>query len=128
MPVMRIAASGPRSIEEVWADYTHPSAWPSWAPQIRSVHGVGDPITAGDRGVVHGPVVLRVPFRIESIDQVARRWTWRVGVGPLSVVLDHGVDAMEAGCCAWADVHAPGVAVLAYSPIARLALRRLVDP
>ena len=123
---MRIEATGPRSAEEVWALYTRPSTWPTWAPQIRGVRGVSDPISPGARGVVHGPLLLRVPFVIESIDDVARRWTWRVGIGPLSVVLDHGIDELSSGCSAWAEVHAPYVLVLPYSPLARLALRRLV--
>jgi len=122
---MRIEATGPRTAEEVWAFYTRPSTWPTWAPQISSVHGVDDPISPGARGVVHGPLLVRVPFVIESVDEAARRWTWRVGIGPLSVVLDHGVDQLESGCCAWAEVHAPYVMVLPYSPLARLALRRL---
>lgn len=123
---MRIEASGPRSADEVWSLYTRPSTWPMWAPQITSVRGVADPITPGARGVVHGPLLIRVPFVIESIDEAARRWTWRVGIGPLSVVLDHGVDQPQSGCSAWADVHAPSLLVLPYSPLARLALRRLV--
>lgn len=123
---MLIDATGPRAADEVWDLYTRPSAWPAWAPQISSVRGVGDPINRGDRGVVHGLVLLRVPFVIEEVDAAARRWRWRVGVGPLSVVLDHGVDELETGCCAWAEVHAPYVLVFPYSPLARLALRRLV--
>ena len=123
---MRIDATGPRSADEVWDLYTRPSAWPTWAPQISSVRGVHDPISPGARGVVHGPLLLRVPFVIEAVDEASRRWTWRVGIGPLSVVLDHGVEQLESGCRAWADVHAPYVIVLPYSPLARLALRRLV--
>ncbi len=123
---MRIEVTGPRTAEKVWELYTRPSAWPTWAPQISSVRGVADPIAPGDRGVVHGLAVVRVPFVIEAVDESARRWTWRVGLGPLSVVLDHGVDELESGCRAWADVHAPYVMVLPYSPLARLALRRLV--
>lgn len=120
-----IEATGPRSAEQVWRLYTHPSTWPTWAPQISSVHGVADPIGSGDRGVVHGPLLLRVPFVIEAVDDSAHRWTWRVGVGPLAVVLDHGVDQLPTGCRAWAEVHAPYPLVLPYSPFARLALRRL---
>ena len=89
---MRIEASGPRPVDDTWEQYTRTAAWPEWAPQIRSVRGVTGRIAAGDRGVVHGPFPLRVPFTIVSVDPAARRWTWRVGVGPLSVVLDHGVD------------------------------------
>ena len=61
-----------------------------------------------------------------AVDAAARRWTWRVGVGPLGVVLDHGVDPADGETTAWADVHAPRLLVRAYAPLARLALRRLV--
>lgn len=122
---MRIEATGPRTAEEVWRLYTRPSAWPTWAPQISAVRGVADPISPGDRGVVYALVVLRVPFTIVAVDEDARRWTWRVGLGRLSVVLDHGVDELGSGCRAWADVHGPYIMVLPYSPLARLALRRL---
>ena len=127
---MRIEATGPRPVDDAWEQYTRTAAWPEWAPQIRGVRGVTGRIAPGDRGVVHGPFPVRVPFTIVSVDPSARRWTWRVGVGPLAVVLDHGVDAARAGTTggstAWADVHAPRLLVRAYAPLARLALRRLV--
>lgn len=127
---MRIEASGPRPVDDTWEQYTRTDAWSEWAPQIRSVRGVSGHVRAGDRGVVHGPFPVRVPFTIVSVDAAAHRWTWRVGVGPLGVVLDHGVDADPAGTTggsvAWADVHAPRLLVRAYAPLARLALRRLV--
>ncbi|WP_200958021.1 SRPBCC family protein [Nocardioides sp. Soil805] len=127
---MRIEASGPRPVDDSWEQYTRPAAWAEWAPQIRSVRGVGGRIAAGDRGVVHGPFPVRVPFTIVSVDPDARRWRWRVGIRPVTVVLDHGVDPVEpggtGGTTAWADVHAPALLVRAYAPLARLALRRLV--
>ena len=131
---MRIQASGPRPVDDTWEQYTRAAAWPEWAPQIRSVRGVTGRIAAGDHGVVHGPFPFRVPFTIVSVHPASRRWTWRVGVGPLSVVLDHGVDSQvdgeapgtTGGSTAWADVHAPRLLVRAYAPLARLALRRLV--
>lgn len=123
---MRIEATGPRPVGDAWEQYTRTSAWPTWSPQIRDVRGVEGPIAPGARGVVHGPFPVRVPFRIVAVDAAARRWTWRVGVGPLGVVLDHGVDPAAEGSTAWADVHAPRVLVAAYAPLARLALRRLV--
>jgi hypothetical protein len=123
---MRIEATGPRPADDAWEQYTRTSAWPTWSPQIRAVRGVDGRIAPGDRGVVHGPFPVRVPFRIVAVDAEARRWTWRVGVGPLAVVLDHGVDPVGGGSSAWADVHAPALLVRAYAPLARLALRRLV--
>lgn len=123
---MRIEATGPRPADDTWEQYTRTSAWPEWAPQVRGVRGVTGHVTAGDRGVVHGPLLVRVPFTVVSVDPVARRWRWRVGVGPVGLLLDHGVDESAAGTTAWADVHAPALLVRVYAPLARLALRRLV--
>lgn len=127
---MRIEASGPRPVDDTWEQYTRPAAWPEWAPQIHSVRGASKVIAAGDRGVVHGPFPVRVPFTILSVDPGRHRWTWRVGIRPFAVVLDHGVDAdgpdPTEGATAWADVHAPRLLVRAYAPLARTALRRLV--
>ncbi|WP_457207561.1 SRPBCC family protein [Nocardioides sp. P5_C9_2] len=132
---MRIEASGPRPVDDTWEQYTRPAAWPEWAPQIHAVRGVSGSIEAGDRGVVHGPFALRIPFTIVSVDPGAHRWTWRVGIRPFTVVLDHGVDPVVddegpdpagGGATAWADVHAPRLLVRTYAPLARTALRRLV--
>lgn len=123
---MLIAAEGPAEMSGVWRDYTHPARWPDWAPQIRRVATDADVVAPGVTGTVHGPLLLRVPFRILAVDHAQHRWTWRVGVGPVAVVLDHGVDAVGTGCRAWARVHAPSLLVAPYSPLARIALRRLV--
>ena len=73
---MRIEASGPRPVDDTWEQYTRADAWSEWAPQIRSVRGVSGHVRAGDRGVVHGPFPVRVPFTIVSVDSAAHRWTW----------------------------------------------------
>jgi hypothetical protein len=122
---MRIQVEGSRPAAEAWALYTRPSRWSEWAPQIRGVRGHDGPVIAGARGVVLGPLLVRVPFVIEAVDPTALRWTWRVGVGPVGVRMDHGVDAEGSGCRVWADIHAPAPLVLPYLPVARLALRRL---
>ncbi|PUA82424.1 SRPBCC family protein [Nocardioides currus] len=125
--MLRIEATGSRPADDVWDLYTSPAAWPTWAPQIRSVRCDAEPIEPGARGVVHGPLLVRLPFTIESVDDRTRAWSWRVGVGPASVVLDHGVREDASGTCAWAVVHLPALLVLPYQPIARWALSRLVE-
>ena len=120
-----LSATGPTPREEVWARYSTPSLWPTWAPQIRSVTTSGS-FAPGTRGTVHGPWPTRIPFVIRSVDAVAREWSWRVGLGPLGVVMDHGVDQAGTGSQAWVRIHAPALLVAPYVPIARLALRRLV--
>lgn len=124
---MLIAAAGPAALPDVWRRYTRPALWPGWAPQIRSAVTDAEVVAPGATGTVHGPLLLRAPFRILEVDHERHRWTWRVGVGPLAVVLEHGVDPVApGGSRAWARVHAPALLAAPYSPLARLALRRLV--
>lgn len=123
---MRVSAEGPAAAAEVWSRYTSPAQWPTWAPQISRVDADHDPIRAGTRGVVHGPLLVRVPFVILDVDPAARRWSWRVGVGRLSLRMEHGVDESPSGSVAWVEIHAPRLLVLPYLPVARLALRRAV--
>ena len=124
---MLISAEGPAPTSDVWRRYSRPALWPGWAPQIRRVVTDAEVVAPEVTGTVHGPLLLRIPFRILAVDPERQRWTWRVGVGPLGVVLDHGVDPARAGGSrAWARVHAPTLLVAPYAPLARLALRRLV--
>ena len=83
--------------------------------------------TEWDPGTVHGPWRTRIAFEIRSVDAAARVWSWRVGVGPLGLVMDHGVEETGTGARAWVRLHAPAPLVAPYAPIARLALRRLVS-
>lgn len=126
--MLEISATGDRPLDDAWERYTHPALWSTWAPQIRSVTCADEVIAAGTRGVVHGPLVVRVPFTIESVDHEEHRWTWRVGVGPIGVRMDHGVDATADGVRAWARIHLPALVAMPYAPIAHLALRRLARP
>lgn len=121
-----LSASGPAFPDEVWDRYATPSRWPEWAPQIWSVSTSG-PLAPGLSGTVHGPWPTRIPFEIRAVDPAAREWSWRVGVGPLHVVMDHGVEESEAGARAWVRIHAPALLAAPYAPVARLALRRLVS-
>lgn len=124
---MKVSATGPADAAEVWRRYTSPAAWPGWAPQITRVDADHDPIRPATRGVVHGPLLVRVPFRILDVDATARRWSWRVGVGPLGLRMEHGVDESPTGSVAWVEIHAPTVLALPYRPLATLALRRVTE-
>jgi hypothetical protein len=124
--VLEVDAVGSVAPEEAWRRYSRASLWPTWAPQIRGVSGAGDPVRPGDRGWVRGPWPLRVPFTILDVVDDERRWSWRVGLGPAAVVMEHGVEALDVGSRAWVRIAVPAVLAAPYAPLARLALRRLV--
>lgn len=123
-----VDASGAAPAADVWRRYTHSSLWSSWAPQVSGVSGTGDPVVRGDRGWVHGPLLVRVPFTVIDVVPSELRWSWRVGLGPAAVVMEHGVEALDVGSRAWVRIDAPRLLVLPYVPFARFALRRLVRP
>lgn len=120
-----IEAIGPRSVDQVWWDYTCPERWPRWAPQIRRVSGFGDQVQPGAVGTVFGPAGLSVRGEILAVDTGARRWSWRVSRGPVRVVMEHGVAPHDTGARAWVRIHAPQVLVSTYEPVAQTALSRL---
>jgi hypothetical protein len=117
----------------VWAAFATPSAWPSWSPQIRAVRcpDPDQPVRPGLRGTVVGPAGVALPFEVTAVDTEGRRWTWRVQVAQVAVVVAHGVavDPREGRAggrtCVWARITAPLPVVLTYAPLARLALARL---
>ena len=63
---------------------------------------------------------------MEAVDDGALRWAWMPGVDPVRVRMRHGVDPGRRGSSAWVEIAAPQPLALAYAPIARMALRRLV--
>lgn len=131
---IQVGATGSASVPEVWHRYVTPQRWPQWSPQIQRVEGVepSRPVTAGTTGRVVGPMGVPIPFRVSAVDPAARRWAWRVRVGGLVLTLDHGVDALDVDPSglgrtrAWVRIAGPAPMVLAYAPLARVALSRLV--
>lgn len=121
--------SGAAAPDVAWERYAAPAAWPSWSPQIRSVEATGARIVPGMTGVVHGPVGILVSFEVLTVDEAQRRWSWRVHAGPVTLDLDHAVlDGAAGGCETRLDATGPALIVVAYLPVATLALRNLVRP
>lgn len=118
----RLAAHGSAPGEEIWDRYVRPQRWPEWSPQIVRVSYPFDTIRPDSQGVVHGPVGLRVNFTVDEVDAAARRWTWRVSLGPIRLQLEHLVSAGGTELI----VDGPAPIVLGYLPLAQLALLRLV--
>ena len=129
---LRLSASGSLPVDEVWERYTQPVWWPHWAPHIRSVDYPEAVIEPGTTGRVTGVGGLVAVFRIDAVDHVARTWSWSVRSGPLRLSLDHGVDAGPPGSTrrstAWLVTHALWPVAIAYAPVARYSLGRLVSP
>ncbi|GAA1775867.1 hypothetical protein GCM10009795_022380 [Nocardioides hankookensis] len=126
-----VEASGPAHPDTVWARFTSPSQWPSWAPQIRDVESADAELRVGGTGRVHGPGPLAVDYEVVEVDADQRAWSWEVAVGPARVRMRHCVlPTSGGGSRAILQVHGPAaVPAQAYRPLARAALRRLVaDP
>jgi hypothetical protein len=121
-----VAATGPAAPRTAWDRYADLDRWPTWSPQIRRVEAPVRSLQTGLAGRVVGPAGLRVGFAVLDVDAAAMRWTWRAGVGPVRIQLDHGLDEQDGGTRAWVVVHAPPALVAPYLPLAWYALHRLV--
>jgi hypothetical protein len=119
-------ASGPASADVVWLRYAEPSRWPGWAPQIRRVDTAAGRIAPGVTGTVRGPLGLAVRFTVTDVDEARREWAWDVRVGPIRMHLRHGVDADGSGSATRLTARGPAPVLMAYLPLARFALHRLV--
>ena len=119
MTTLTLHATGPVDPAEVWERYAVPGRWSEWSPQITGVEGPVERLAAG----------AAVPFRVEDVDEVARRWLWQVHVGPVRLRLLHWVQsAPDGGTTTGLRITGPLPIVLGYAPAALLALRRLVRP
>lgn len=128
---LTLTARGDATPDLVWERYARTDLWSSWSPQIRDVQYVAPRIAAGTDGHVVGPLGLRVHFVIETVDETARTWRWRVDVGPVRLQLLHTVAADTAQGAATITrlaMTGPAPVLLGYAPLARLALARLVRP
>ncbi|CAO5237982.1 SRPBCC family protein [Frankia sp. AgKG'84/4] len=150
-----LEAAGPARVAESWERYAQPARWPDWAPQVHRVRidanadaGIdadadadadidggargeggadGERIHPGMTGEVRSFLPPAARFVITSVDELSHTWSWRVSIGPVRLTLDHGVEpCLDAGTTTWLRLRGPLPIVLAYAPLARLALRRLV--
>ncbi|MEU6478029.1 SRPBCC family protein [Streptomyces sp. NPDC047017] len=128
MAGLTLHAVGPARPEAVWERYACLDQWASWSPQIRAVHADLRHLAPGLGGAVESVAGLRAAFRVGAVDQDRRYWTWRVRLGPLRVTLRHDVRAHPRGSRAGLTLRGPLPVLVAYAPLARLALRRLVRP
>lgn len=118
---MRIEATGSATAHDMWEAYAEPARWRGWAPQIRAVRPL-ERIRPELRGEVEGLLGVRVRFEVTVVDEDARRWTWRVHVGPATLTIAHEITEGRTAV----ELDGPAPVVMAYAPVARLALSRLV--
>lgn len=127
MAVRRLAVDGPAAVGLAWERYAEIAAWPTWSPQIVRVEADAERIARGVAGTVHAVGGLRVPFTITDVDLVARRWSWLVRLGPLTMDLHHEVHAVPGrGSGTGLVLQGPALLLAGYAPVAWVALRNLV--
>jgi len=121
MTTLRIRRHGGASKYEIWARYRDPQRWPEWAPHIREVRTEG-PLRPGLQGEVVGVLGVTATFEVLEVDETQGRWTWVVRSGPVRMRIEHEIDEGTAGLV----ITGSAPAVVAYVPVARAALGRLV--
>lgn len=123
-----VSATGDLHPHAVWERYARLSEWTTWSPQIRWVEATQARLVPGLTGTVHGLCGVRAGFEVLGVDEELRTWSWRARSGPVELLLHHAVLARDDGTEATLEITGPAPAVLAYAPIAEVALRRLVRP
>jgi hypothetical protein len=131
MAALTLHAHGVASVTLAWERYADPALWSAWAPQIQRVDTTMSRLTPGATGTVRAGLLPRptlgIHFEVLAVDEDAREWAWRARLGPVVLRLEHGVTADPRGSATWLRVHGPLPVVLAYAPLARIALGRLVS-
>ncbi len=123
---LTVSARGQVLPEVAWQRYAEIARWPQWSPQIASVRASAERIAPGVTGTVRSPIGVGVPFTVDEVDEPGRSWTWTVRIWPVRVRLSHTVRPAHPGTRTDLQLHGPLPVLLAYAPLARLALRRLV--
>lgn len=127
MAIVTFSAAGRLTPDEVWERYADLSLWSQWAPQIRRVEATSERLEFGTTGRVYGPPGIRIDFVVNGVDAAARRWSWTVTRWPITLHLEHAVTKQGGGAATSLRVEGPLPVVLAYAPIARIALQFLVS-
>lgn len=143
---LTLRAAGAAPPETVWRRYACVDQWSRWSPQIKAVHtehtehtdhgehqehqehADSRTLVPGLSGTVESVAGIRAAFVVDHVDPDRRAWTWRVRCGPARLLLRHEVRATPDGSSTRLTMRGPLPVLVAYAPLARLALRRLVRP
>jgi hypothetical protein len=109
-----------------WERYADLDAWPTWAPQIRTVHADGRRLARGRSGTVHVVGGLAVPFVVTAVDETRRTWSWIARLGPVTLTLHHDLSPAPEGTVAGLTLEGPRLLVSTYAPLTRAPLSRLL--
>lgn len=124
---LTVRAKGSAPPDVVWARYTEPEQWPTWAPHMKRAEYPYPRVTPGTFGRVYAYGGFSLPFSIDAVDEEARTWDWSVYLASQRIELKHGVVAHGSRTRVWASIGLPLPLALAYAPVAKLALHRLVS-
>jgi hypothetical protein len=123
-----VSATGDAAPGLVWSRYENLDLWSTWSPQVQEVIAATRHLAAGLTGLVVGPLGVRLPFEVLTVDAHAMEWSWHVRFGLVHATLDHTVrPSPGGGSTTELVIEAPTYAVLAYRPVAAAALRHLVQ-
>jgi hypothetical protein len=126
MATRRLRARGSAEPALAWRRYLEIDAWRTWSPHIVSVDADASRIAVGVTGWVHVVGGLRVPFAITAVDPERLTWSWVARLGPVRLTLHHAVRVHPRGSATDLVMEGPDAVLLAYAPLAWVALRRLV--
>ena len=126
MATHRLAAAGAAEPAVAWQRYVEIAAWRTWSPHILTTEADAGQIAVGVSGRVHVVGGLRLPFTVTAVDAPQRRWSWVVRLGPVALTLHHAVRPHPRGSATLLVMEGPRPLLLAYAPLAWVALRRLV--
>jgi hypothetical protein len=124
--VRRIEVSGPARPGVAWERYADLAAWPTWAPQIRTVEADGRRLAVGRSGTVHVAGGARVPFVVTAVDDRTLTWSWMARLGPVTLTLHHDLTSSPDGTVAGLVLEGPRLLVATYGPLTRAPLTRLL--
>lgn len=136
MGSMVLEVHGPAPHDAAWERYLHPARWSTWAPHLSDVSASTSELERGTTGTVIALGVVRARFEVLSVDPESRSWSWQVRVGPLRLVLHHGLRAEAEqpagqpagpGTVAGIRMTGPWPVLWAYRPLMRRALGRLLS-
>ncbi|RSZ65562.1 SRPBCC family protein [Corynebacterium hylobatis] len=127
MAVITVDVTGPAPVETAWQRYLHPQNWTDWAPHLTRVRASTRTIRPGTTGTVTALGVVPARFTVLSVDPDNFAWAWTVWVGPIRLDLHHDLVAGDNSTLARIRLVGPRPVLLAYRPLMRWAMRRLVS-